>query len=321
MSDIDPTPDTPTTIGDRLGWFRGDMQARLDAILGTPASDLATIANALAPLAQIQQNLDNGEGYSIYNMLDQIYMRLIAIGNAIGAEPNDSLEVASVRGLLNSLIGAMNTAQNGIYPDNLDNALSAYTTNTSGGRRYVVWSVAIAGVTKTNEDRTLTPDVNWDGYEIYVQSAAPSFRQEISLPATEYPTNSWLTLGGSEAITISVDAQYTVRAFMRVPASAGVPFVSLNTYTRTGSGYYYVVWPSTWPATVEPGWDRIQLNLNAQQRVELRKIYAAPPISLYSGGSVPYDGSIYTINGPTSGLTVFRDKNAGSFTIEARLLQ
>jgi hypothetical protein len=32
MSDTDPTPLTPVTIGDRLGWFRGDLDARLAAL-------------------------------------------------------------------------------------------------------------------------------------------------------------------------------------------------------------------------------------------------------------------------------------------------
>lgn len=43
MPDTDPTPATPTTIGDRMGWFRGDVNTKLDVI----AAKLDTIAAAL----------------------------------------------------------------------------------------------------------------------------------------------------------------------------------------------------------------------------------------------------------------------------------
>jgi hypothetical protein len=66
MSDVDPTPTTPVTIGDRLGWFRGDLAARLDALSGqlaTQHTELLAAINAIGDgvtLAQLRTAIQAG---------------------------------------------------------------------------------------------------------------------------------------------------------------------------------------------------------------------------------------------------------------------
>jgi hypothetical protein len=60
MSDVDPTPETPVTIGDRLGWWRGDLNARLDALstqLATQHTELLAAITALRGGASLNQLL------------------------------------------------------------------------------------------------------------------------------------------------------------------------------------------------------------------------------------------------------------------------
>jgi hypothetical protein len=48
MSDIDPTPESPVTIGDRLGWWRGVQASQHAALLSAQASQHAALLSALA---------------------------------------------------------------------------------------------------------------------------------------------------------------------------------------------------------------------------------------------------------------------------------
>jgi hypothetical protein len=58
MSDVDPTPGTPVTVGDRLGWWRGELRAQL----ATQHAELlaALSAQNAALLAAIQASAASG---------------------------------------------------------------------------------------------------------------------------------------------------------------------------------------------------------------------------------------------------------------------
>jgi hypothetical protein len=66
MSDTDPTPETPVTIGDRLGWFRGDLVAKFDALalqLATQHTELLAKLDTIAAdttLAQLLSAIQAG---------------------------------------------------------------------------------------------------------------------------------------------------------------------------------------------------------------------------------------------------------------------
>lgn len=255
MSDTDPTPETPVTIGDRLGWFRGDLAARLDQLRGTPAADLAQVlteiidtqATILAlrgsperTLSDIDTQISNLRGvnnatlsslltesqfdttmqYLIGYILD-IRQYLDELKSAIGAAPYQSLEIASVRGLLNALLSAQGSI--GILPDELEDAIGSSITRTLNGRRYVVWNSPIEGLTRSNDNIELTADDSWEGYQIYVQSDADTCW--ISADFAEWPTNSWLTQPLQGTISVSVTSNHNVRAYIRVPAAPELTMV------------------------------------------------------------------------------------------------
>jgi hypothetical protein len=65
MSDIDPTPETPVTVGDRLGWWRGSQAAQHTALLAALAAQHTALLAALAAqhtalLAAIQASAGAG---------------------------------------------------------------------------------------------------------------------------------------------------------------------------------------------------------------------------------------------------------------------
>jgi hypothetical protein len=65
MTDVDPTPETPVTVGDRLGWWRGDLNARLDALslqLATQHTELLAAITALRAGASLNQLLTAIQG-------------------------------------------------------------------------------------------------------------------------------------------------------------------------------------------------------------------------------------------------------------------
>ena len=84
MSDIDPTTETPITIGDRLAWFRGDLVAKIDAlstqlatqhvemlaaIVALGSASGATEATSQQILAAIGSLQSFPAGYSVKNLL------------------------------------------------------------------------------------------------------------------------------------------------------------------------------------------------------------------------------------------------------------
>lgn len=165
---------------------------------------------------------------------------LTYLNAATGAAPNNSLELSTVRGLLNALLSA--SGQTGILPDNPEGAIDSSVTQTLNGRRYVVWNSPIAGVTRSEDHITLTPESTWSGYSIYVQSAAPTFQ---SGSGGEWPTNSWSEMPLSGNVQISVEAQYTVRAFIRVPIVESFSFDLLPNGTYRPYNYGTGPWPTS----------------------------------------------------------------------------
>jgi hypothetical protein len=286
MPDVDPTPDTPVTIGDRLGWWRGDLDTKLDTIVTkldgiltalTTANgniDAAPIVTAIQALAgpapgktitDLYALFSYGSGIRPYNLLDNQYLKLIDIVDlltksnaALGAVPYNSLELASVRGLLSSLLFA--TQQIGILPDgNVSSYPQSDTTLTLGGRRYVVWP-ALVGITESTDMTELTPATSWSGYSIYIQTSAPSAKlHDITTPAASIDAiavNSWVDLGGSDTLAFSVDASYVVKGYLRapsVPPSTNSYTIASATIVANGYSFSAIVWPAEFDAVITRG--------------------------------------------------------------------
>jgi hypothetical protein len=216
MSDVDPTPTTPVTIGDRMQLWRVDVDARLTSIEAK--------LQALITLLSTGGNIDsapivaavNGIGDGI--TLNDIHGLMDNINNALGGYPNNSLELGTVRGYLSII--ALNAGKYGILPDGTAGNASSGSL-TVNGRRYIVWS-DLANISESEDGTYLTPSNGWDGYSIYIQTDAPSaILHDNTAPAQNidpYDVNSWTDIGGDHTLAWSVAASYQVRGYIRTPA-------------------------------------------------------------------------------------------------------
>jgi hypothetical protein len=210
--------------------------AAIEALRGTaPDNTLERVANAIFGLAgaspgrtitDLYELWNPAEGITPYNMMDNQYMKLVEIidlvtksNNALGAAPLNSLEIGSVRGFLSAIMYAVQ--QSGIVPDgDLNGYLHSDSTLSIDGRRYIVWP-DLANISESSSGTELTPDSSWDGYEIYIQTTAPSATlHDITTPAADiesFAVNSWVALGGTHKLAFSVDASYMAKGYLRAP--------------------------------------------------------------------------------------------------------
>jgi hypothetical protein len=254
MSDVDPTPNTPVTVGDRLGWFRGDVATRLAAILGIEPKSLSDVVTGISELRGVnnatlsslltevqfdtQSQLQNGILNNIKAELIELNDRVDKIQAVLGAEPFQSLETGNIRAFLLALVQAQQAR--GIPPDALGGAITAGDVATINGRRYVLWDAPIDGLQVSTDRRTLTALSSWSDYQIYVQSDGPTF--QAGTAQGEWPTNSWLTAPLDGEVQVSVASTYTVRAFLRVPVVEPIilGYASLN---EGGFQQGFAIWP------------------------------------------------------------------------------
>lgn len=343
MSDIDPTPDTPTTLGDRLAWFRGDVAARLIAIAGNPASNLGALAAQLAAIlgtpaksisdiwthtAEVYRQLAGGQGITLYNLIDNLHTQLADTNNRIdtiqavlGAGPYSSTETANIRAILLEILNS--DSRFGIAPDGSSGTVSNGTTST-GGYRYILWS-SISGVTIA-EGYKVTATNGWGGYEVYVQTDAPSF-EVVNLTANTVascPANSWTVLGGTGQLAFRVSSGYNARGYMRTPNSSWYYSQYLTALTAPVVSYNMIVWPAAMGGSVNS-----TLGVNRYgQTVYLYKNMKGYRLRIISGGNANADlytssQNVTTVQVTTSTYTVLVDtvcfvvySAAGGFTIE-----
>ena len=278
MSDVDPTPETPVTIGDRLGWWRGDMDARfitlgtkldtiitkLDGILTALTSsngniDAAPIVSAIEAmrgtgtnntLAKLYGLWNPGSGMLPYDLLDNNYLKTIELvslltksNNALGAEPHDSLELGTVRGFLSAILFA--SSQIGILPDgDIGSYLNSSSTLSLNGRRYIVWP-DLANIVESANGTELTPDSSWSGYSIYIQTTAPAARlHDVTTPAADIDplaVNTWIDLGGSDTLAFSVESTYQVKGYLRAPTTGAARTIEATLVGTNNNGTWYVI--------------------------------------------------------------------------------
>ena len=187
MSDIDPTPESPVTIPDRLGWFRGDMAARFDALRGIGLKTLSDLVDSVQSLmgppsnrrslhdidmklSEIHGGIDN---LALTNgFLIDIREQLRELQETIGAGAYASTETANIRAILMAIMNAQSTF--GIQPTMNGTTVGGVGTLAIDGWRYVVWDT-YDGI-GYDETRTQIHRANggWDGWKVYIKTDAPS---------------------------------------------------------------------------------------------------------------------------------------------------
>lgn len=245
MSDVDPTPSTPVTIGDRLGWFRGELRDRLIQLAGDPATDLADLAASLealqgtpaASLREVITTVTDLRGTSNTNLgqllseaqyvsaQTQLQSRLLDIREdldvikaALGASPYGDLELASARGLLNAILTTLRNREFGTPPISVSGDVPSNGTIVLSGRRYALFLPPIQGVTVASNGYDLSRSSgSWLGWNAYIQTTDPEPRINT---ATDIP-NQWLALAGSGSVNFNVSQQYPITVYLRPPANSG----------------------------------------------------------------------------------------------------
>lgn len=131
----------------------------------------------------------------------------------------------------------------GVAPAGAD-FTSSTGTSVVNGRRYVVWP-DLEGLTESAGGIELTPASSWAGYEVYIQTSAPNATlHDITDPAQSIaalPVNQWITLAGNHTLSVSVDAGYLVKGYMRFANPLEFDLLATDVY------YPYNYGTGPWP--------------------------------------------------------------------------
>lgn len=259
MSDIDPTPETPVTIGDRLGWWRGALDAQLAALRGTPASDLAALATALTALRGTPASDLAAVAAAVAALRGTPASDLAAVAAAVAAlRGANNATLSSL--LTESQFDTQSQLQNGILLDVqqvLDDIKTAIGTPTGDATTTALGYlsqiarqtyIAVSGLppsSSANDTGSAGDDVisgrryakfyppitgvtiAANGYDITATWTGWRAYIQTTAPqikiatATDVP-NTWLPLTGTGTINFSVDAQYPIYAALRAPVSGAV---------------------------------------------------------------------------------------------------
>lgn len=252
MSDTDPTPGTPVTVGDRLAWFRGDAQtqsaaqlaalaqlagvpaasiadlvAQLVALRGSPAEDLHTLVEGL----YTQTNPRYPYLVSVIARLESVEDRLDRLQAAVGAVPYGDLELVSVRGLLYAILRALTSG--GVAPG-AGNQSPSTGYLVVGDRRFVTWG-SITGIEAGETGVWIRPvEGAWSGYTIYIQTNDPAPRVHVGDEddvGSPISGNTWIAVpAGTDWRAVSVATNYAATAYLRAPSVNFVTYQSGGNY-------------------------------------------------------------------------------------------
>jgi hypothetical protein len=233
MSDIDPTPETPVTIPDRLGWWRGESKALWLRLLEGVTEGLPYITTALSalrgPNASTLDDLVKQASFAAYmsdvddqltaldTKLQGVQTRLDNLLSDTGDGVNGYLASKTVRGLLWQLLQYAQQGFSGIPPTQQDGDLQSEGSTIIEGRKYATFTPPIAGVDISGGGTVLTPTTAWEGWTYYIQTTDPA----PHLSGDEVAPNAWLPLSGSAGVTFSVAVQYQIAVFLRQPERLG----------------------------------------------------------------------------------------------------
>jgi hypothetical protein len=262
MADIDPTPGTPVTLLDAMGWWRGELRDQITTLAGAPTPksmyDIWTaitaqeehqldILNSMADSIGRIETYTHGMSINLTNYLPSILARLISVEEALGGGSYASLEIATVRGLLAALLAKANSF--GIAPSTTGGEIASVAPLSVDGKRWACWPDE-AEYTRSTDLTLITPLDGWTGWQMYVRTNAPACY--VSVDGTvdsQMPVNSWFPLDSftPDTIGVYVDSAYDIGALLRpAPAQAFDLFSSELVTWSSPSGTasaQAIVWP------------------------------------------------------------------------------
>ena len=231
---------TLAAINSTIASLKGTEQSDLTQ-LHTDIAVLRGVNNATLSSLLTEDQFDTTMQLLMGYILD-IKEQIDKLQAALGAVPYESLEVASVRGLLWSLINAISTQTSGAPP-----VLSGGEIENGGsllveGRVYAMWAEEPGpGVTVTEGGIDLSAS-DWGGWWVYVQTTDPAPRQS----GATIQSNIWYVLSGSGTRNWSVAAGYTIKVYLKPPVTSNIWTINSSFVTITGGNppRPAIVWPS-----------------------------------------------------------------------------
>jgi hypothetical protein len=195
-------------------------------------------------LQQIEAEWDSGAGITPYNLLDSIRSNAIAMVQCCEAQSG---------GVTPPPPGDEGACAGSEYVSSGMEEITDQSSNETG--TVATWSTVPEHV-QLFDGRKLSPgSTGWDGYSVWVQSTANSFRLNL-VDSNRYPTNQWVDLSsfGSTLLLFAVDVGHSLSVTLCVPgAGTGVgDCIELQSQISTSNGYTFsaIVWPETWNAVV-----------------------------------------------------------------------
>lgn len=176
----------------------------------------------------------------------------------------------------------------------------------------------------TDDTSEIAPNTDWEGYQIFVSSAAQVFALS-PLDITRYPTNTWLALHGSDSISVATDERNGLKVYL----CSGAPLpedcfeiVSVPVTAPWGGTFEGIDWTGSGFANTNTGpTGTFSANIfSTSDLTEWRVTTDDTDVHMnMSGNDDPTDFQILevgveaTIVGPTPYLHFYRP--AGTFTI------
>lgn len=245
MSDVDPTPETPVTVGDRLGWLRGDVSGRLQSLVTAVGAVVGEVPKSIADVYQLLYSgvmdtsgvLHTPQLTVLRSQVADLQSRMDSIQSVLGAEPYSSTETGNIRAVLMQIMYGQAQATYGIPPVSASGDVHNDGTVAVEGRRYALFTPPINGVVVSENHREVTAQGSWLGWRAYVQTTAPV----VYVNGDTDSPGAWLELTGEGSYSFAVDAQYPIAVTLR-PPNGGLSWVFDGTQMVEGA-YRAVFYP------------------------------------------------------------------------------
>jgi hypothetical protein len=187
-------------------------------------------------LSAIDAEWDSGAGITPYNLLDSIRSNAIAMVQCCEAQSG---------GVTPPLSGDEGACAGSEYVSSGMEEITDQSSNETG--IVATWSTVPDHV-QLFDGRKLSPgSTGWDGYSVWVQSTATSFRLNL-VDSNRYPTNQWVDLSsfGSTLLLFAVDVSHSLSVTLCGPTTISDCVdaeAQLLQSSRWGASYYIIVWP------------------------------------------------------------------------------
>lgn len=228
------------------------LATMLDALTANGLADLLTLQNAVVAirgasntnLGQLlsEDGFVNGMSQVMSKLLD-LEERLDHIQAALGATPYNSLEIASVRGILWSLYQCCQQQGTGLPPDGVTDFCSSSSLSIDG-LRYAVFTGPIEGVTLNESGTTL--DGSFDGWSYYIQTTDP----EPKVSGDPSAPQTWNTVTGSPTLYFTVAPQYSIKVCLRRAVVQECVLLESSSWgTNQFGAWYGLTWSPAYAST------------------------------------------------------------------------